>query len=84
MTTNRLAQTASTGSLVRSGKTALQWAQIARDRNDAAGAAAWEKAHREGWDDEHFDPAVRDQHERNAVAWAAKKGVFTNRRPPVG
>jgi hypothetical protein len=68
----------STGA-IRSGKTALQWAQIARDRNDLIGAVAWEKAHRDGWDEKHFDPAVRDQHNRTAAAWAGKKGIFTNR-----
>jgi len=40
---------------------------------------AWEKADREGWDELHFDPAVRDQHNRDAVTWAAKKGLLTSR-----
>lgn len=80
-TDNRLSK--SGGSSIRSGKTALQWAQIARERGDLVGAVAWEKAHREGWDDEHFDPAVKLQHDRNAESWAGKKGIFTNRRGPA-
>jgi hypothetical protein len=66
-------------SAVRSGKTAREWAQIARDRGDMAGAAEWEQAAQNGWDDEHHDPSVKQQHDRDAEAWAGKKGVFTNR-----
>ena len=68
-----------TGGTLRSGKTARQWAQIARDRGDPVGAVAWEKEHDKGWDEKHFDPAVKLQHDKNAAAWAGKKGIFTNR-----
>ena len=76
-TENRLAR--SQTSTVRSGRTAREWAQIARDNGDLDGAVAWEKADREGWDELHFDPTVRDQHNRDAVTWAAKKGLLTSR-----
>ena len=64
---------------VRTGRTARELAQIARDRGDLEGAKQWEKAERDGWDDLHFDPAVRDQFDRDAAAWAGKKGLLTNR-----
>lgn len=73
MTTNRLAT--AQPSFLRSGKTAAQWAQIARDRNDHEGAAEWERAAREGWDDMHFDPTLRDALDREAKSWWAKKGT---------
>lgn len=80
MTTENRLSRAQGGSTVRTGKTAREWAQIARDNGDLESAAAWEKAEREGWDDMHFDPVVRDQHNRDAEAWAGKKGLITNRR----
>lgn len=73
MTTNRLAKP--NGNTLRSGKTASQWAQIARDRNDPEGAAAWERAARDGWDDAHYDATLRDSYDQQAKAALAQRGA---------
>jgi len=70
-TENRLGRTAPNG--LRSGKTAMEWAQSARDRNLLDQAAKWERAAREGWDDAHFDLGVREEMDRVGREWAAGK-----------
>lgn len=45
--------------LTRQSKfSALQWAQMAREKGLKKHAEAWEKAARDGWDDLHYQPEI--------------------------
>jgi hypothetical protein len=62
MTTNRLS--GGKGGNFVSSSSARQWAQMARDKGHMDAAVAWERADREGWDDEHYDPNWDPIHKR--------------------
>ena len=72
MTTNRLAKSDKSQS-IKSGRRASEWAASARERNLTAIAEAWDKADREGWDDEHYDPNRTAEIKAKLAAELARK-----------